>query len=131
MSSVVDEYISQAPYLDGATISPRDILLHQGSPVSHPSSDSSARRLSSPTPPQLQKRSPRFRGGLPHRTYGPAPETTRRVAAFRPIYDHRRHVAAPFRRRWRHRHSCVPPLQRTTTFVAHCGSPGARGGGIP
>jgi hypothetical protein len=78
--------------------------------------------LSSPRPPQLQQRPPRFCGGLPHRTYAPAPQTTRCVAALRPIYDHRRHVAAPFWRHWRHRHSRVHPLQRTTTFVAHCSS---------
>jgi hypothetical protein len=69
----------------------------------------SAGWLSSPAPPQLQQRSPRFCGGLPHRTHGPAPEAARRVAALPAIYDHRRHVAAPLRRHWRHRHSSVPP----------------------
>jgi hypothetical protein len=85
-------------------------------------------RQSSSTPPQLQQRPPRFCRGLAHQTYAPAAEATRHVAALHPIYDHRRHVAAPFWRHWRHRHSRVYPLQCTTTFVAHSGSQ-LRGGG--
>ncbi len=70
----------------------------------------SGSEVTSFAPPHIHQRSTRLSVGPAGRPDGPTSEAPRREAAFCPLDDHRRYVAAQVRRYRRHRHPRTPPM---------------------